>query len=461
MSKIKTTILFLSIFVSVFLLLGAGEVRAACDYCSEPNCEDYLVCEDFDLDDPGDFPFTEDAWYHEAHVGDYGNPENNRVTSEIAHSGNRCLKMEKVTTDESGGDIEFSFPNQDEIFARWYWYFPEGFAKKDIDGHLLFVNTANHGYLRIDNLSNYLVDHNTGRFWNHDLDKDRKHYIAAGGFESSDEKYCWTCENCQGSGKWTSGDPAKPLYYKHNDYDNTYWRIADNEGRWICFEFYANNTNHTTKLWIDGELWLESDPSMFTWGGEGLGEFDNGFNKIIFSDYRHDSSSPNILYIDDVVVSTSYIGPKEGTPDLTPPSLSNSSPTGTLTSGTTSTTISLTTNETAVCRYSDVANTSYDDMANTFSNTNSTNHSTDVTDLSDGNSYTYYVKCQDESGNQNTDDNFSISFSIASHTFYSISNFITLVTDWLKTETGLESDVNNDGVVNTRDLGIMMSNWQD
>ncbi|MCD6149657.1 hypothetical protein J7J13_02635 [bacterium] len=27
-------------------------------------------------------------------------------------------------------------------------------------------------------------------------------------------------------------------------------------------------------------------------------------------------------------------------------------------------------------------------------------------------------------------------------------------------EFGLESDVNGDGVVNTRDLGIMMSNWQ-
>jgi len=39
-----------------------------------------------------------------------------------------------------------------------------------------------------------------------------------------------------------------------------------------------------------------------------------------------------------------------------------------------------------------------------------------------------------------------------------ITRFV--VTDWLKSETGLTSDVNGDGVVNTRDLGIMMSNWQ-
>jgi len=44
---------------------------------------------------------------------------------------------------------------------------------------------------------------------------------------------------------------------------------------------------------------------------------------------------------------------------------------------------------------------------------------------------------------------------------YGISNFINLVSDWLKLEPpDLESDVNNDGIVNTRDLGIMMSNWQ-
>ncbi|MCD6149646.1 hypothetical protein J7J13_02570 [bacterium] len=54
-----------------------------------------------------------------------------------------------------------------------------------------------------------------------------------------------------------------------------------------------------------------------------------------------------------------------------------------------------------------------------------------------------------------------ISFSVASSTTYSISNFIQLVTDWLKSESGLTSDVNGDGVVNTRDLEIMMSNWSD
>ena len=46
-------------------------------------------------------------------------------------------------------------------------------------------------------------------------------------------------------------------------------------------------------------------------------------------------------------------------------------------------------------------------------------------------------------------------------TTYTITNFINLVANWLTSGSGLESDVNNDGVVNTRDLGIMMSNWSE
>lgn len=41
---------------------------------------------------------------------------------------------------------------------------------------------------------------------------------------------------------------------------------------------------------------------------------------------------------------------------------------------------------------------------------------------------------------------------------YTITDFVLLVADWLKTMSSA-ADVNSDGVVNTRDLGIMMSHW--
>ncbi|OHA29600.1 MAG: hypothetical protein A3G52_00705 [Candidatus Taylorbacteria bacterium RIFCSPLOWO2_12_FULL_43_20] len=130
-------------------------------------------------------------------------------------------------------------------------------------------------------------------------------------------------------------------------------------------------------------------------------------------------------YLDDVRVYNRALSASEigelyalggGTPppsDTTPPSISNGSPSGSLSSGTAQTTLSVTTNEGATCKYSTSANTAYSSIANTFSTTGNTSHSTTVTGLTDGSSYTYYVRCQDSVGNQNTSD-YSVSFSVSS-----------------------------------------------
>ncbi|MFC1701111.1 fibronectin type III domain-containing protein, partial [Patescibacteria group bacterium] len=98
--------------------------------------------------------------------------------------------------------------------------------------------------------------------------------------------------------------------------------------------------------------------------------------------------------------------------DTTPPDRDNSSPTGILSSGTTQTTLSLTTDENSTCKYDTSSGVSYDSMSNTFSTTGTMNHSETITGLIDGGSYTYYVRCEDESNNQNPDD-YPISFSVA------------------------------------------------
>ena len=98
------------------------------------------------------------------------------------------------------------------------------------------------------------------------------------------------------------------------------------------------------------------------------------------------------------------------TADTTPPVRSNGSPAGNLPSGTTQATLGLTTNESASCRYGTVANAPYASKT-PFTTTGGTTHSTTVTGLSNGNTYTYYVRCQDPALNANTDD-FAISFTV-------------------------------------------------
>ncbi len=51
-------------------------------------------------------------------------------------------------------------------------------------------------------------------------------------------------------------------------------------------------------------------------------------------------------------------------------------------------------------------------MTNTFTTTGATAHTTVVNGLTNGSSYTFYVRCVDAAGNANTDD-FVIAFSVA------------------------------------------------
>ena len=105
-------------------------------------------------------------------------------------------------------------------------------------------------------------------------------------------------------------------------------------------------------------------------------------------------------------------GPLGTVTDTTPPVRSNGAPSGTLGAGTTQTTLSLGSDENATCRYATTAGVAYGSMPNTFSTTGGTTHSTTVTGLVNGGSYSYYVRCQDTAGNPNTND-FAIAFTVA------------------------------------------------
>ncbi|MGH2542726.1 MAG: fibronectin type III domain-containing protein, partial [Ardenticatenaceae bacterium] len=99
--------------------------------------------------------------------------------------------------------------------------------------------------------------------------------------------------------------------------------------------------------------------------------------------------------------------------DTTAPSRTNLQPSGTLLAGTTQATLSLTTNESATCKYSTSVGISYNSMSNTFDGAGGTSHTRTVSALQNGQSYIYYVRCQDAAGNANGSDT-QISFSVAS-----------------------------------------------
>ena len=100
------------------------------------------------------------------------------------------------------------------------------------------------------------------------------------------------------------------------------------------------------------------------------------------------------------------------TGDTVPPVLSNGQPSGTLPAGTTQASLSLSTSEAADCRYSTTSGVSYSAMTGTFTTTGGTAHTTVVTGLANGGSYTFFVRCQDAANNANPGD-FPVSFAVA------------------------------------------------
>ncbi|MEA3449474.1 MAG: hypothetical protein U9Q85_00610 [Patescibacteria group bacterium] len=91
---------------------------------------------------------------------------------------------------------------------------------------------------------------------------------------------------------------------------------------------------------------------------------------------------------------------------------SNGKPDGVLTYGTTNTQMSLNTNYPASCRYSMTASTSYDLMTNDFSFTGAYFHSIIISGLNSGDSYIYYIRCQDLFAVNDTTD-YLIQFEIS------------------------------------------------
>ncbi|MGB2791553.1 MAG: fibronectin type III domain-containing protein, partial [Candidatus Moraniibacteriota bacterium] len=80
------------------------------------------------------------------------------------------------------------------------------------------------------------------------------------------------------------------------------------------------------------------------------------------------------------------------------------------------------------------------------------------TGLTQNTSYSYTVLAYDADGNSSAQTS-GVSVKTLAKT-YSLSDFTALVSVWLQSVTNNPSDVNSDGVVNTRDIGIMMSSWQ-
>ena len=214
---------------------------------------------------------------------------------------------------------------------------------------------------------------------------------------------------------WESG--CKEFYFSSNTLrfgsyatgDSNSVSIADTNWHHIALVF-TRSTN-AVQFYVDGTLRTTATKNL---------EADGAGHVMVIG--NHLSSYPFSGLIDEVriynqaltaaQVTTDMNTPLTPVADTTAPVLSGALPGGVLPVGTTQTTLSLSSNENATCRYATTAGTAYASMPSTFSTTGATAHSTTVSGLANGQSYTYHVRCQDSAGNANTSD-LTISFSVA------------------------------------------------
>ncbi len=178
--------------------------------------------------------------------------------------------------------------------------------------------------------------------------------------------------------------------------------------------------------------------------------------KTVSYQCRDNSSNQNTVTVSDSIVL-----------DASAPILSNGQPSGTLGTGTSQVDIVVSTNEPATCKYSTVAGISYDAMTSTFATTGSASHSSLVSGLANGNSYTYFVKCADSLGNKNASD-FSIQFGVAAPpptgptpTPSGTPPPSPTLSPGPTAPPFLKGDFNKDGKVNIFDASLLLSHWKE
>jgi hypothetical protein len=268
--------------------------------CSETG--DYLICEDWDSGTPPDpWPTQDGGTWHDWTPADYGGGDDGDITEIRSYSGQRSLVQLKASGKKSTVDIEHVISdNPTVVYVRCYVYLLSGeIGNLGSYVHFIFLNGASSAECCLD-------------FRGRSQEFCKPNCIGPNGLNGED-----------GSGyDWSGHVMLAPHTYNPEDW------VVETEGvpffweehtdEWVLVEWKVDFANDKTSLWINEILYTDNYNMDFG---------PSSATKIILSGYGQSTSGDVHYHIDDVVVSTSYIGPKDGgPPNTTPPNTSGHSP---------------------------------------------------------------------------------------------------------------------------------------
>ena len=271
--RMRKSLMLLVIGIFLISFVFSGSVSADCDYCSESGCEDYFICEDWDSGTPPNpWPTKNGPTWHGWTPVDYGHGIDGDITTVRSNSGLYSLLVNRGSGIKDVVDLEHSISGSPTaIYIRFYIYIPSG---GDIaTTHLVFVNTASTAEVVLD-------------------------------IRSCEDHTYAVCSN-----EYFAIHSYGPEVWETNTVGGPSFNIEDHRDEWILVEWFLDLGNDKTSLWINGVTHISNWP--IAWDPPTA-------SKIIISGFHIAGTSTATFYIDDVVVSTSYIGPAGQGPSTCP-----------------------------------------------------------------------------------------------------------------------------------------------
>jgi hypothetical protein len=216
----------------------------------------------------------------------YAYEANTGISAAKAYSGTRSFYNFRAAGYSDSCDIVYDLPNPypTKIYIRFYLYLENNFinfntpVSREPSYHFLFTNSA----LSLTGL--------------------RINLLAGVPWESA-----WKCGHGRG------GVPSTQPYafFSIQDYDRewpvgTYpagcFNLLQHLTEWLCVEFMMDASTDTVKIWINEKLVYQATDRIT----------QTNFTRIILSNYMSSEGGSGFdtgYYIDNIVVSDSYIGP--------------------------------------------------------------------------------------------------------------------------------------------------------
>jgi len=222
---------------------------------------------------------------------------NAKISTAKAYSGTKSFQFWRPAGTSSAGDIRYQFtaPYPTRVFVRFYIYFDSSYVNfntpisREPQQHFLFTNSALSG-------TGFRINIMAKIPWT----PTAQCGAGAGGIPAN-QPYAFFLPQ-SGSDEWHECVPT-PCY-----------NLLQNLNKWICVEFEFDAANNKYSVWIDGQNYINRCSGVT----HKITDEQSDFRSIQFSAWSSvDNGYSALFWIDDIVVSDSYIGPGSTPP---PPS---------------------------------------------------------------------------------------------------------------------------------------------